>query len=102
MDKNKMNAVLINTGIVVLTFLLTEFSAWANHRFLMHGPLWRLHADHHHKDHGGWFERNDWFFVFYGVPSFLLILFGAKNGWDWRAWAGTGILFYGIAYFLVH
>ena len=93
---------LLNIGIVVAAFALTEASAWANHRFIMHGPLWRLHSDHHRKDHDGWFERNDLFFIIYAVPSFFMILFGALNGWAWYAFAGLGIFAYGIAYFLVH
>lgn len=97
-----MGTVLTDIAIVAVSFFATELSAWANHRFIMHGPLWYLHADHHRKDHGGWFERNDLFFVVYAVPSFLLILYGARHGWSWHAFAGLGIFLYGIAYFFVH
>ena len=24
-----------------------EFVAWATHKYLMHGLLWKLHQDHH-------------------------------------------------------
>ena len=70
---------LINGGIVLLTFFLTELSAWANHKYLMHGILWYLHADHHNKDHDSWYERNDFFFMIYAIPSWLLIMFGMMN-----------------------
>lgn len=94
--------MLFNFVIVISTFILTEFSAWINHRFIMHGFLWHLHADHHKKDHDSWFERNDWFFLMYAIPSFILILFGALNGFSWHLWVGFGIMLYGAAYFLVH
>lgn len=83
------------------TFSIMEFMAWFTHKYVMHGFLWSLHKDHHHKDHDSWFERNDAFFIFYAVVSMCLFYAGA-NGW-WYGWAfGFGILAYGIAYFLVH
>ena len=52
--------------IITVTFILTEFSAWANHKYIMHGTMWYFHADHHKKDHKSVFERNDIFFLIYG------------------------------------
>jgi len=73
------------------TFSLMEFMAWFTHKFIMHGFLWSLHKDHHHKDHDSWFERNDAFFIFYAIVSMSLFYSGA-NGW-WPGWAfGFGIL----------
>lgn len=95
-------STLLNILIVLITFVLTEFSAWANHKYIMHGLLWHLHADHHKKDHGSWFERNDLFFLMYAIPSWLLIMFGMMNGYAWYTWVGFGIALYGFAYFLVH
>ena len=46
---------------LISTFLISEFTAWFNHKYIMHGPLWILHKDHHKKDHKSWFERNDLF-----------------------------------------
>lgn len=88
--------------IILLTFILTEFSAWANHKFIMHGFMWYFHADHHKKDHGSVFERNDVFFLIYAIPSWLCIMFGMMNGYAWYTWVGFGIALYGAAYFLVH
>ena len=51
------------------TFFIMEFNAWFTHKYIMHGFLWSLHKDHHHKDHDSWFERNDAFFIFYAVVS---------------------------------
>jgi beta-carotene 3-hydroxylase len=94
--------IIINCSIVLVTFILTEFSAWANHKYIMHGFLWYFHADHHKKDHKSWFERNDFFFITYAVPSWLLIMFGMMNQYAWYTWVGFGILLYGLAYFVVH
>ena len=97
-----MNSFLFNTGLVLLTFIATEFSAWANHRFVMHGSMWFFHKDHHKKDHDGIFERNDVFFLMYALPSWLCIMFGMLHGYAWYTWVGFGIALYGLAYFLVH
>jgi beta-carotene 3-hydroxylase len=84
------------------TFAIMEFMAWFTHKFIMHGFLWVLHKDHHHKDHGSWWERNDAFFIFYAIVSILCFI-----GWDrYGFWAGLpiglGIFAYGLAYFFVH
>jgi len=94
--------IIVNTAIVLVTFALTEISAWANHKFVMHGLMWFFHADHHKKDHKSWFERNDVFFFMYAIPSWLLIMFGFINGLAWYTWVGFGIALYGLAYFFVH
>ncbi len=90
-------------GTVVLTFVIMEFVAWATHRFVMHGFLWRVHKDHHQRDHDHVLERNDSFFLIFAVPSMALFLIGTLRGLQtpWF-WTGLGILLYGIAYFLVH
>lgn len=84
------------------TFSIMEFMAWFTHKYVMHGFLWYLHEDHHKKDHGSWFERNDLFFIFYAVVSITcLILWTSQNLWYCLP-IGLGILAYGIAYFMVH
>jgi beta-carotene 3-hydroxylase len=90
-------------GIVALTFVGMEGVAWATHKYVMHGFLWNLHSDHHKKDHYGFLERNDTFFLIFAVPSMVLFFIGAQAGphAPWL-WIGLGILVYGIAYFLVH
>jgi beta-carotene 3-hydroxylase len=69
----------------------------------MHGSLWSLHRDHHRKDHYGFLERNDTFFLIFAIPSMVLFFIGARLGLQtpWL-WIGLGILVYGVAYFLVH
>lgn len=88
-------------GIVVGTFLVMEGITWLTHRYVMHGFLWYLHEDHHKKG-PGFFEKNDWFFVIFAVPSMLLILFGTLDKIYWMQAIGFGIMAYGFAYFLVH
>ena len=95
----------MNTLLAILTFLGTfaimEFMAWFIHKYIMHGVLWALHKDHHHKDHDSWFERNDTFFLFFAGLSMFFLMF-AKDYFWLAIPIGLGILAYGIAYFVVH
>ncbi|WP_179339423.1 sterol desaturase family protein [Winogradskyella ludwigii] len=84
------------------TFFIMEFNAWFTHKYIMHGFLWNLHSDHHHKDHDSWFERNDAFFIFYAIISITCFyLWSYENIW-YTLPLGLGILAYGMAYFIVH
>lgn len=88
--------------VFISTFLIMEGMAWFTHKYVMHGFLWKLHKDHHRKDHDSWWERNDFFFVFYAVISIGFFLLWRNEG-VWIALPiGLGILAYGIAYFTVH
>ena len=95
-----MNALLAIL-IVVATFFFMEFMAWFTHKYVMHGFLWHVHEDHH-KGSPGFFEKNDFFFLIFAIPSWLFTMFGMIHGNDWKLFVGLGILLYGIAYFLVH
>ena len=46
--------IIIWTSALIGAFCFTEFTAWFNHKYIMHGPLWFLHKDHHKKitNHG--------------------------------------------------
>lgn len=93
---------LIWIAVFLLTFCLMEFMAWFTHKFVMHGFLWHLHSDHHRKDHDSWFERNDFFFIFYAVVS-MTFIFLWHHGIFWFGLPiGLGIFSYGLTYFLVH
>ncbi|MGB5204247.1 MAG: beta-carotene hydroxylase [Eudoraea sp.] len=84
------------------TFGFIEFMAWFTHKYIMHGFLWILHSDHHKKDHGSWFERNDAFFIFYAVVSMTFFYLASYTSF-WYGWPlGFGIMAYGATYFLVH
>lgn len=87
--------------ITLLTYVLMEGITWCTHKFVMHGWMWYFHEDHH-QPRGGFFEKNDAFFLIFAVPSCLLIVFGSMAAFDWRFFVGIGILLYGVSYFLIH
>ena len=94
---------MISVLIVLVTFIVMEGITWCTHKYVMHGFLWVLHRDHHKKDHDHTMERNDAFFLIFGVPGFLLCLFGAQAGLDAPyLWIGIGITLYGFCYLMVH
>ncbi len=91
----------LNIIIVVGTFLFMEFVAWATHKYVMHGFLWKIHEDHH--SHGpGILEKNDLFLLIFAIPSWLLIMCGLMFKIEFLVWIGVGIAVYGVSYFLVH
>lgn len=93
---------MISFLIFLVTYLLMECVTWCTHKFVMHGFLWYLHADHHQPKYAHIFERNDLFFVIFAIPSILLFYFGASAGFDYRFFIGLGIFAYGLSYFIVH
>lgn len=93
--------ILSYTGILILTFIAMEGVTWCTHKYIMHGLLWVLHADHHRPE-GGFFEKNDAFFLIFAIPSFLAILTGTLGKHYLLQAAGFGIMAYGFAYFVVH
>lgn len=92
----------IHVLVFFTTFFIMEFMAWFTHKYVMHGFLWSLHADHHKKDHDSWFERNDAFFIFYAIVSITCFYTWSIGSFELGISIGLGILAYGIAYFLVH
>ncbi|WP_158838472.1 sterol desaturase family protein [Polaribacter sp. L3A8] len=93
---------MIYIVITLAVFLLMECVTWCTHKFVMHGFGWYLHEDHHQPKYNGVFEKNDAFFVVFATPSILLFYFGTYTEFTFLFFIGLGILFYGIAYFLVH
>lgn len=89
------------TLIIVATFIVMEFVAWAMHKYVMHGFLWVLHEDHHVRDDTP-FEKNDFFFLVFAVPSWLCIMLGNMYGSAVAPAIGWGILIYGVAYTFIH
>ena len=92
---------MIGLGVTFFTYVLMEGITWCTHKYVMHGWMWYFHEDHH-RPRGRFFEKNDAFFLIFAVPSCLLIVFGSMAQFDWRFYAGIGILLYGISYFLIH
>ena len=87
--------------IVIVAFVGMEFAAWATHKYLMHGPLWFLHEDHHVLT-GKPLQKNDSFALIFAIPSALGFIFGSIYKNDILFFSGLGILLYGIAYLFVH
>lgn len=94
--------MLLYIVVFIATFCGMEFMAWFSHKYIMHGFLWVLHADHHKKDHDSWFERNDAFFIFYAVVSMGFFVLWQQQILDVGLAIGLGIFAYGWTYFLVH
>ncbi len=87
-------------GFIILGFVIMEFSGWAIHKYLMHGPLWSIHKTHHQPSKT-WFELNDLFSLLFGSVAVVLIILGVGD-FDYRFWIGVGISLYGMLYFFLH
>ena len=93
--------IVISILIIASTFLFMEFVAWVVHKYIMHGFLWSLHLDHHVVNNDNIFQKNDYFFLIFAIPSIILILIGHEN-LTIGFFIGVGIALYGLAYFIVH
>ena len=78
-----------------------ELIAWSMHKYIMHGFLWSLHKTHHQKGKA-FFEKNDWYFVFFAVLGSSFMLRGGLDGYNWLFFSGVGITLYGFTYLIVH
>lgn len=94
--------MIIKALIILAAFFFMEFVAWFAHKYVMHGFLWSLHHDHHDHTTTPPFEKNDAFALIFAIPSWLFMMFGVIDGWDYKFYIGAGILLYGMAYFIVH
>lgn len=94
--------ILLYAGVILAAFVAMEGVAWASHKFLMHGPLWALHQDHHRKPEGQFFEKNDYFFLIFALPGMALFLVGTLAAMPLLVCIASGITLYGACYFLVH
>ena len=92
----------MNFLILLTAFVAMEGVAWFTHKYVMHGFLWYLHKDHHKKEHYGFFEKNDFFFLIFAIPGMIGIFLGMYNDFNFLFWIGMGITVYGFTYFLVH
>ncbi|KAA0992523.1 sterol desaturase family protein [Dyadobacter aurulentus] len=93
---------ITNTVITFAAFIGMECIAWLAHKYLMHGALWFLHHDHHQRDDGDFFEKNDYFFVIFATPGILFLTIGLNQDLNYLFWIGLGITIYGFTYFFVH
>ncbi len=101
----------MNIILLIISFLFMEFIAWSNHKYVMHGFLWKWHKDHHINDKNSFtvddlefsgFEKNDLFFLIYALPAIILLLIGFKYNFYSFIFIGSGITLYGFTYFFVH
>ena len=97
-----MSNWLINLVIVIATFFTMEGVAWFTHKYLMHGFFWYFHKDHHHKEHEGFMEKNDFFFLIFAIPGIACLFFGTFYNNYISFYIGSGISLYGCCYFFVH
>jgi len=102
---------MVNFIIVILAYFFMEFVAWSNHKYIMHGFLWRWHKDHHRKDNmqglpqkteGKRFEKNDLFFLVYAIPAIVLMIIGFSIQYFSFVYISIGITLYGFTYFVIH
>ena len=92
---------MVAFALFLAAFLGMELVAYLTPRFLMHGSLWFLHESHH-VPRSGKFEKNDFFGIFFALPSIVLIYLGTQAGYPNLLWIGLGMTAYGACYFLVH
>ncbi len=102
---------MINLLLVIASYFFMEFVAWSNHKYLMHGLLWKWHKDHHRKDHQNSlpektedkrFEKNDLFFLIYAIPAIVIMIFGFSIHYLPLVFISIGITLYGLTYFIIH
>ncbi len=94
--------LFIKILIVLGTFMLMEGIAWFAHKYIMHGFGWAWHKDHHNH-HRGFFEKNDYYALFFSVLASGSIIYGSLNPGLWfLMYIGFGVTLYGIAYFVFH
>ena len=95
---------MANLFITLAAVFGMEFVAWFAHKFLMHGPLWSWHEDHHKPEMkaGQFFEKNDRFFLVFATPGIACIMAGTFTSYSGLFYVGLGITIYGLIYFLIH
>ncbi len=102
---------MINSLLAIGAFAFMEFIAWSNHKYVMHGFLWKWHKDHHVNDHKKakdvqyyepGFEKNDYFFLVYATPAIILLILGFWLQITEMVAIGIGISLYGLTYFIIH
>jgi len=94
--------IMLDILITLASFAAMEAVAWLAHKYLMHGFLWSLHRDHHHKEQYGFLEHNDYFFLIFATPGIACLVIGLYTTASFALFIGIGITLYGLCYFLVH
>ena len=93
--------ILFYILLCLATTLIMEIVAILTHKYIMHGPGWFLHKSHH-ENHDDTFEKNDFYFLIFSIPSILFISIGAMDINYTYLSIGVGILLYGLIYLFLH
>lgn len=102
---------MLNILLLIIAYVFMEFVAWSNHKYMMHGFLWKWHKDHHRKDRQHTlpektedkrFEKNDLFFLVYALPAILGLILGLSLYVLPLIYISIGITLYGFTYFIIH
>ena len=97
--------------VAVLSFAFMEMVDWSNHKYIMHGFLWKWHKDHHVNDHikaneaqtyKPGVEKNDRFFLVYAIPAVIFLFAGFWFQLNMIIAIGAGFSMYGLTYFIIH
>lgn len=92
------------TGALIALGLVAtmEFTAYAVHRWIMHGPLgWGWHESHH-QERVGTFEKNDLYAVVFALIAMTLFVIAPLTQQAWIFYVAVGITLYGLLYFIAH
>jgi beta-carotene 3-hydroxylase len=102
---------MISISLLIISYFFMEFVAWSNHKYVMHGFLWKWHKDHHRNDHqytlpekteDRRLEKNDLFFLVYAIPAIVLMIIGFSTNYLALVFISMGITLYGLTYFIIH
>lgn len=89
-------------GWMLGAFVGMEILSYGLHRWVFHGPLWRIHASHH-QSRPGRFEANDVFAIFFSAVAIALLIIGLDDPIRSIPFPiGLGMTAYGFSYFVVH
>lgn len=104
---DRFTAIAAFAAIAAASFVAMEFVTYAAHRWVMHGPLEKLHNGHHRNvaravpKRG--LESNDVFPLAFSVVVMAGLWVGFNvNGMSWLVAVCAGVTLYGVAYSLVH
>jgi beta-carotene 3-hydroxylase len=86
--------------VLVLTFVLMEPVAYLEHRLIMHGVGWYLHAAHH-RPRETTFDANDVFPIFFAAIAIVLFWLGTSSH-PLLLPVAIGLTAYGVCYSFVH
>ena len=92
------------TGMAIALALVAvmEFTAYAVHRWVMHGPLgWGWHESHH-QEREGTFEKNDLYAVVFACIAMTLFVIAPLTQQAVIFYIAVGITLYGLLYFIAH